>query len=282
MEHESMISELVFSPDGSLLATASPDRTARLWDGHTGRPYGAPIAHAMMVSTVHFDSTGKMLLTASGRSLYPSEMFEAIKLEEPPFLASRWRVADGEPAAPPLRHDYPVVSARFNATGTLIATGSDGGIQLWEAQTGNPVGAPFGSSPSTAHVFGEDGKMLLVGEKHGLGEKVSFWSVGLRRQIGAALEFPGIIFPSVSPDGRTLLICAQPSTQGGIVTAQWRKPATYTWPIRAPWPESAVDVMARVQLQSGLELSPQGELRALSRKQWQERRAAASPFLLLD
>ena len=36
---------VAFSPDGTKIATASWDRTARLWDAATGKPLGTPMKH---------------------------------------------------------------------------------------------------------------------------------------------------------------------------------------------------------------------------------------------
>ena len=57
---------VAFSPDGSLLATASADQTARLWDVATGQPSGFPLAgHTGRLSGVAFSRDGRLLATAS-------------------------------------------------------------------------------------------------------------------------------------------------------------------------------------------------------------------------
>ena len=55
----------VFSPDGARIATASQDRTARLWDAASGLPLDEPLAHDEPVQSVAFDAGGAHLVTAS-------------------------------------------------------------------------------------------------------------------------------------------------------------------------------------------------------------------------
>jgi WD40 repeat protein len=49
------VNGVAFSPDGALLATASQDQTARLWDVATGQPSGTPLpSHTDAVYAVAF------------------------------------------------------------------------------------------------------------------------------------------------------------------------------------------------------------------------------------
>jgi hypothetical protein len=55
-----------FSPDGARLATASYDRTARLWEARTGQELLALKGHTGSVASVCFGPDGTRLATASG------------------------------------------------------------------------------------------------------------------------------------------------------------------------------------------------------------------------
>jgi WD40 repeat protein len=56
---------VTFSPDDTLIATASDDTTARIWDTTTGQPRTALIGHTSGVNALAFSPDGTLIATAS-------------------------------------------------------------------------------------------------------------------------------------------------------------------------------------------------------------------------
>lgn len=66
--------------------------------------------------------------------------------------------------------DEPVSSAAYNPDGTWIATGSaDGTLRLWDAETGEPIGAPIEQGAMVTSIsFSSDGKLVATGGGDGV------------------------------------------------------------------------------------------------------------------
>ena len=65
MKHDSEVDAVVFSPDGTKLATAGFSNTARLWDVTTGQPLCPPMKSDEGVLAVAFNPQGTKLATAN-------------------------------------------------------------------------------------------------------------------------------------------------------------------------------------------------------------------------
>ncbi|MFN8003296.1 MAG: hypothetical protein U0X75_20020 [Acidobacteriota bacterium] len=50
--HEGFVSSFAFAPDGKTFASASDDKTVKLWDAHTGQNLATLNGHADAVNSV--------------------------------------------------------------------------------------------------------------------------------------------------------------------------------------------------------------------------------------
>ena len=63
--HTDRVRSVAFSPDGSLLASSSYDKTVRLWDVKTGNQKRLLIGHKEGIVAVTFNPNGKRIVSAS-------------------------------------------------------------------------------------------------------------------------------------------------------------------------------------------------------------------------
>ena len=207
--HTGRVSSVAFgtAPDGRLLlATASADGTARVWDPLTGTPVGEPLSgHAGRVESVAFGAAvdGRLLL-ATGNS---------------DGTAWVWDPLTGLPLGRRLTgHDSTVNSVAFGTTPDgrlLLATGSDDQTaRVWDLLTGTLLGGPItrhaGWVSSVAFGTTPDGRLLLATASRNRTARV--WDPLTGAPLGSQLTGHAGPVRSVAfgttPDGTLLLATA--------------------------------------------------------------------------
>ncbi len=68
--HELAVVCVAVSPDSSLVATGSKDKSVKLWDVSTGQEVRSLLGHQATVTSVAFTADGKQLLTGSNDQTY--------------------------------------------------------------------------------------------------------------------------------------------------------------------------------------------------------------------
>ncbi len=117
--HKDIVLATAFSPDGSILATASRDKTIILWSTHEGLEIKRLTLHTGAVTSVKFSKDGKFLLSGSTDK-----------------TAIVWDINSNKPLSILKGHAKDVTSVTITPDETHFATGSlDGEIKLWNAKT---------------------------------------------------------------------------------------------------------------------------------------------------
>jgi WD40 repeat protein/serine/threonine protein kinase len=193
------ITSAAFGPDGKLIATASHDHTARIWDAATGEPVTAPLVHDAQVVHVSFSADGRRIVTACNGG-----------------GAWIWDVAGGKQEGARLPHAGLVKRAEFSPDGRHVLTsGSDGAVKLWDLATIESRGRLLGTQGRHGR-FSPDGRTLATVTWSGhlqlwdsatgkrIGDPLAKW--GPRMATGLAFSPEGKVLASGSPDAAAIRV----------------------------------------------------------------------------
>lgn len=186
------VTQMIFSPNGQMLASVDDNNTIILWhlasDQTTGQPL---VGHSDWVHSLAFSTDNKILASADDHG-----------------VISLWDVTTGQPLGQPLMgHTGSVYSLAFSPDSQTLASGSfDQTILLWDIATRQLVGQPFIGSPGGVEniAFSPDGKILASSSER----IIILWDIATGQIIGHPLASPlsEIKHIAFSPNGQKLAL----------------------------------------------------------------------------
>ena len=189
--HEGAVHDAAFSAEGGLLASASQDTTARIWDAETGEHLDT-VGTPSNANAVAFDPSGAMYVVAGSTDI------------------SLWDFGVGQRIYKFGAHDDSVVHAvAYSPEGTTFSSGdADGTVLVWDAQT-NERHLTLKGHTSTVNsmAYTPDGSLLATA---GNDRTVRLWDTGTGEAL-AAIEGHGapVHAVAISADGATLASAGQ-------------------------------------------------------------------------
>jgi WD40 repeat protein/serine/threonine protein kinase len=213
-----LVFQMAFHPAGTVLVSAAPDATLRLWNGATLEPIGSTIRMTGWVRRIAISPDGTTLVagdnngrlgrwdTRTGLSLAPSAAVQhsvmglafnddgtRLVVCDDQGEARIWDMSCFQPIGDPMKHRGSIQSVAFSPDGSRLATAShDMTARIWDARTTAPIGSPLSHRGYVWSVrFSPDGQRVLTGSFDGTAQ---IWDSHTGRPLGEPMNDGDMIY----------------------------------------------------------------------------------------
>ena len=206
------LTSVVFSPDGTRLATGGVDKVAKVWDVETGQELLSVLVDTdgSGVTRLAFSPDGRFLATASDDQ--PSSSAPA----------TIWDIASGEQVSTFSGHDQigRIYGMAISPDGKRVATGGiQGALKIWDASNGEELLNLVTNTPAVSSVdFSPDGKYLVSASLDGTAQ---VWDAASGEEVRSYTSSGGPFFDvRFTPDGKNIIISGAGFVYGYVFDTQ--------------------------------------------------------------
>lgn len=183
--HTDILYCVAWNKDGKLLATASHDKTARIWEATSGKE--------IQVLKEHSDAVTRICFAPDSQSVYTASLDRNVR---------RFAVQDGKVIRTFNGHADAIYALALSPDGKrLVSSGVEPRLRWWNPEDGNTTNYSDGSSGQVNEiVFSTDGKRLASVDASG---RLRLWDAGgggQQRALEGANDW--LYTVALSPDGK--------------------------------------------------------------------------------
>src|SRR5580658_814101 len=193
--HRDRVYSAAYSPDGTRIVTASYDKTARIWNAHTGAQLAILSGHGAGVASAAYSPDGLRVVTAS---------FDR--------TARIWDAHTGAQLGVLSGHGDFVLSAAYSPDGTrIVTTSADKTARIWDAQTGAQLTVLSGHEDRIyVAAYSPDGTRIVTASND---KTARIWDAHTGTQLAVLLGHgSGVTSVAYSPDGTRIVTASADKT----------------------------------------------------------------------